>query len=102
MWKLGMHIQIVWCTGVISVDKNLGRYSEEASSVTTGKSDITVCQMNTANRPRNTAKALPCVNTRQNLHGIVPYGKEHFAVLFQHAHGKDLCRVFFVLHGSEK
>jgi hypothetical protein len=70
--------------------------------LTTGKSDIAVCQMSTAKRPRNTAKALPCVNTRQNLHGIVPYGKEHFAVLFQHAHGKDLCRVFFVLHGSEK
>jgi hypothetical protein len=51
-------------------------------TTTTGKQYFAMCHKNTAKAQLNTAEALPCFDTRQNVHGI-------------YWHDKDICRVYF-------
>jgi hypothetical protein len=60
----------------------LDHRKDEIRTFTTGKQHFAVYNKNTANAFGNTAKALPCFDTRQNIHGI-------------DRHGKDICLVYF-------
>jgi hypothetical protein len=57
-------------------------YKTMTRPLTTGKQYFAMCHKNTAKAQLNTAEALPCFDTRQNVHGI-------------YWHGKDICRVYF-------